>query len=96
MLSLLRPRCHNGLGASRDKDLQLHGAINFLVADQPERFGTSNLGPPAIEAPVARLDRALPSEGKGQRFESPWARQFAMAECRRFCARHYGNTFAEC
>jgi hypothetical protein len=32
MLSLLWPRCHNGLGASRDKDLQLHGAINFLVA----------------------------------------------------------------
>jgi hypothetical protein len=27
------------------------------------------------EAPVAQLDRALPSEGKGQRFESPRARQ---------------------
>src|ERR1700722_19297454 len=26
-------------------------------------------------APVAQLDRALPSEGKGQRFESPRARQ---------------------
>jgi hypothetical protein len=68
MLSLLRPRCHNGLGASR-------GAINFLVADQPERFGTSNLGAPAIEVPAARLDRALPSEGKGRMFESSRARQ---------------------
>ena len=27
------------------------------------------------QAPVAQLDRALPSEGKGQRFESPRARQ---------------------
>ena len=27
------------------------------------------------DAPVAQLDRALPSEGKGQRFESPRARQ---------------------
>src|SRR5271165_5089351 len=30
----------------------------------------------AVDAPVAQLDRALPSEGKGQRFESPRARQF--------------------
>ena len=28
-----------------------------------------------VVAPVAQLDRALPSEGKGQRFESPRARQ---------------------
>ncbi len=30
------------------------------------------------QAPVAQLDRALPSEGKGQRFESPRARQISM------------------
>jgi hypothetical protein len=29
---------------------------------------------PTAQAPVAQLDRALPSEGKGQRFESPRAR----------------------
>jgi hypothetical protein len=27
-------------------------------------------------APIAQLDRALPSEGKGQRFESSWVRHF--------------------
>jgi hypothetical protein len=75
MLSLLRPRCYNGSRGERDKDLQLHGAINFLAADQPERFGTSNLEPPATEAPVAQLGRALPSEGRGRVFESRRARQ---------------------
>jgi 3-methylfumaryl-CoA hydratase len=29
------------------------------------------------EAPIAQLDRALPSEGRGQRFESSWVRQFS-------------------
>ena len=28
------------------------------------------------QAPIAQLDRALPSEGRGQRFESSWVRQF--------------------
>ena len=32
-----------------------------------------------LPAPVAQLDRALPSEGKGQRFESPRARQFTIS-----------------
>ena len=27
-------------------------------------------------APIAQLDRALPSEGKGQRFESSWVRHY--------------------
>ncbi len=27
------------------------------------------------QAPIAQLDRALPSEGRGQRFESSWVRQ---------------------
>ena len=31
------------------------------------------------KAPVAQLDRALPSEGKGQRFESPRARHYLKA-----------------
>lgn len=30
------------------------------------------------DAPVAQLDRALPSEGRGQRFESSRARQLAI------------------
>ena len=28
-----------------------------------------------LNAPIAQLDRALPSEGRGQRFESSWVRQ---------------------
>gem|GEM_PF-4992896 len=28
-------------------------------------------------APIAQLDRALPSEGRGQRFESSWVRQIS-------------------
>jgi hypothetical protein len=31
-----------------------------------------------LEAPVAQLDRALPSEGKGHTFESCRVRQFAI------------------
>ena len=30
--------------------------------------------PPPGDAPIAQLDRALPSEGRGQRFESSWVR----------------------
>jgi hypothetical protein len=30
------------------------------------------------DAPIAQLDRALPSEGKGQRFESSWVRHFFL------------------
>jgi hypothetical protein len=37
------------------------------------------------EAPVAQLDRALPSEGKGQRFESPRARHFDFGHDSTFC-----------
>ena len=29
-------------------------------------------------APIAQLDRALPSEGRGQRFESSWVRHFSL------------------
>src|ERR1700722_12372025 len=36
--------------------------------------GTAMFRYPPPHAPVAQLDRALPSEGKGQRFESPRAR----------------------
>ncbi len=36
------------------------------------------------EAPIAQLDRALPSEGKGQRFESSWVRHFGFAILLRF------------
>ena len=32
-----------------------------------------------MEAPVAQLDRALPSEGKGHTFESCRARHFAIS-----------------
>ena len=78
MLSAPGGRAVTMVSGQRDKDLQLHGAINFLVADQPERFGTSNLGPPATEALVARLDRALPSEGKGHKFESCRARHVVL------------------
>ena len=41
------------------------------------RFGRVPLFKPQVRviAPVAQLDRALPSEGKGQRFESSRARQ---------------------
>ena len=37
-------------------------------------YGSRAAGWPMNDAPVAQLDRALPSEGKGQRFESPRAR----------------------
>ncbi len=32
----------------------------------------------AVRAPVAQLDRALPSEGRGQRFESSRVRHFSL------------------
>lgn len=32
-------------------------------------------------APIAQLDRALPSEGRGQRFESSWVRHIFEAFC---------------
>ena len=35
---------------------------------------------PAKNAPVAQLDRALPSEGKGHTFESCRVRHFAAAK----------------
>jgi hypothetical protein len=34
-----------------------------------------------LEAPVAQLDRALPSEGRGQGFESLRVRQIAILDC---------------
>lgn len=33
-------------------------------------------GSPILKAPVAQLDRALPSEGRGHRFESCRVRQY--------------------
>ncbi len=38
--------------------------------------GQGVLAIPPLEAPVAQLDRALPSEGRGQRFESSRVRHF--------------------
>ena len=38
------------------------------------------------KAPVAQLDRALPSEGRGQKFESSRARQFLPHFCVRSAA----------
>ena len=37
------------------------------------------------EAPIAQLDRVLPSEGRGRTFESCWVRQT-------FCNRHHDWT----
>ena len=39
------------------------------------------LGSRRLEAPVAQLDRALPSEGRGQGFESLRVRQIATLDC---------------
>src|SRR6202044_1106454 len=46
------------------------------------RFGRVPLFKPQFRviAPVAQLDRALPSEGKGQRFESSRARQLLLGK----------------
>src|SRR5690554_2008576 len=44
-------------------------------------------------APIAQLDRVLPSEGRGRRFESCWARQLARpVESLHgpFCIRDFG------
>jgi hypothetical protein len=41
------------------------------------------LGSRCLEAPVAQLDRALPSEGRGQGFESLRVRQIAILDCLR-------------
>ncbi len=38
----------------------------------------------AFNAPIAQLDRALPSEGRGQRFESSWVRHFLDLTATRF------------
>jgi hypothetical protein len=40
----------------------------------PRRNTLSRASP---SAPIAQLDRALPSEGRGQRFKSSWVRQFS-------------------
>jgi hypothetical protein len=42
---------------------------------RPAAVSLSSPASALIWAPVAQLDRALPSEGKGQRFESSRARQ---------------------
>ena len=39
-----------------------------------------------VSAPVAQLDRVLPSEGKGQRFESSQARHSCHSPLTRICA----------
>ena len=41
-------------------------------------------------APIAQLDRALPSEGRGQRFESSWVRHGFARFCRAARARRQG------
>src|SRR5690606_20647451 len=53
------------------------GAICALVAGSLIQYHAARLlHSPAGTAPIAQLDRALPSGGKGQRFESSWARHF--------------------
>ena len=48
------------------------------------------LGSRCSEAPVAQLDRALPSEGRGQGFESLRVRQIAILDCLEVINRRTG------
>ena len=57
----LRGECRGGVAAMP--------AIRYLDSNVPAGFKYAGL------APVAQLDRALPSEGRGQGFESLRARQ---------------------
>ena len=53
-----------------------HGAAIAVASVMREPFPSRpNSAKRLANAPVAQLDRALPSEGKGQRFESSRARQ---------------------
>ena len=51
-----------------------------LLFDAPEFFVAARVRLDYIraQAPIAQLDRALPSEGRGRRFESYWVRHFAF------------------
>jgi hypothetical protein len=57
------------LRAARRGGVAAMPAIRYLDSNVPARFKYAGL------APVAQLDRALPSEGRGQGFESLRARQ---------------------
>src|SRR6516165_7543261 len=62
----------------RSRQMASHRELveNWKATDLPRALpGSLRSGNETRQAPVAQLDRALPSEGKGQRFESPRARQ---------------------
>ena len=55
-----------------------YSCVYGWALSQPTAFGLQPLAHRAIatsEAPIAQLDRALPSEGKGRTFETCWSHQ---------------------
>ena len=70
--------CDVGPGKPRSGVGTARRALSTLVIIATTVGGTSHL---KVSAPVAQLDRVLPSEGRGQRFESSRARH-SLRSCR--------------